>query len=264
MLLDRALLIALLMMHCRTGTVQSNGRALLRAWCGPGSAAHRFAPSRSEIVERLVYALALRRIRDTSACMLAVHQLSAAVLAVNLGKVQILPAGGLGLDASGAREEVRNALRVLGRKREAQVVLVGQSRADQRGLGLRLLGLHINCGSLFRIIGNERHGISDRGDERREQLRVLALELPSSPGGQGWRRTAEQLVRGPDPANARFARNLLDERGREEVAVHGRAPREERDRAVGLRERDGEVVEGGMLARSEKPLGLHLQIDRGH
>src|ERR1700737_5507062 len=97
MLLDCAVLIALLMMHCRTGTVQSNGRALLRARGGPGSAAHRFAPSRSEIVERLVYALALRRIRDTSACMLAVHQLSAAVLAVNLGKEQVLQLAGLAL-----------------------------------------------------------------------------------------------------------------------------------------------------------------------
>jgi hypothetical protein len=58
-------LIVLLMMRCRPGTAQSYGRALLRAGGGPGSAAHRFAPPRAQMMEALVYALALRRIRDT-------------------------------------------------------------------------------------------------------------------------------------------------------------------------------------------------------
>src|ERR1700738_1933662 len=54
------------MMRCRPGTVQSQGRALLGAYRGPGSAAHRFAQSRAEIMEKPERALALRRIRDTA------------------------------------------------------------------------------------------------------------------------------------------------------------------------------------------------------
>jgi hypothetical protein len=65
-------LIALLMMRCRPGTAQSYGRALLRAGGGPGSAAHRFAPPRAQMMEALVYALALRRIRDTRPVLSAV------------------------------------------------------------------------------------------------------------------------------------------------------------------------------------------------
>jgi hypothetical protein len=54
------------MMRCGPGTVQSQGRALLGAYPGPGSAAHRFAQSRAEIMEKPERALALRRIRDTA------------------------------------------------------------------------------------------------------------------------------------------------------------------------------------------------------
>jgi hypothetical protein len=57
---------ALLTMRCRPGTLQSSGANLLRACDGPGSAAHRFAPPRPMMVETFVYALALRRIRDTA------------------------------------------------------------------------------------------------------------------------------------------------------------------------------------------------------
>jgi len=39
--MDRALLIALLMMRCRPGTIQTDDRALPEALGGPGSAAHR-------------------------------------------------------------------------------------------------------------------------------------------------------------------------------------------------------------------------------
>ena len=49
------------MMRCRPGTVQSQGRALLGACRGPGSAAHRFAQSRTETVEKPE-----RAIRDTA------------------------------------------------------------------------------------------------------------------------------------------------------------------------------------------------------
>ncbi|MFZ2136441.1 MAG: hypothetical protein WAV78_05830 [Xanthobacteraceae bacterium] len=42
-------------------------RLALGAWGGPGSAAHRFALLRPQVREALVYALALRRIRDTAA-----------------------------------------------------------------------------------------------------------------------------------------------------------------------------------------------------
>src|SRR4051794_10805099 len=109
---------------------------------------------------------------------------SAALLGVNFGKEQFFPARGLTLDAAGAREEVCDAVAVLRRKREAQMVLVGQSRADEIGPDLRLLGLEVNRGSLFRIGSDERHGISDRGDECCEQLGVLALEPGCGPGGQ--------------------------------------------------------------------------------
>jgi hypothetical protein len=53
------------MMRCRTGTAQSSGAFPLKACGGPGSAAHRFAHACVEIMKALVYALALRRIRDT-------------------------------------------------------------------------------------------------------------------------------------------------------------------------------------------------------
>jgi hypothetical protein len=56
---------ALLMMRCRPGTLQSSGASPLGASGGPGSAAHRFAPGADD--GALVYALALRRIRDTAA-----------------------------------------------------------------------------------------------------------------------------------------------------------------------------------------------------
>ena len=46
--------VALLMMRRRPGTVPGYGRARLGASDGPGSAAHRFAPRRPEIVEPLV------------------------------------------------------------------------------------------------------------------------------------------------------------------------------------------------------------------
>jgi hypothetical protein len=57
---------ALLMMRCRTGTAESSGVFPLEACGGPRSAAHRFAFPRPEMKEALVYALALRRIRDTA------------------------------------------------------------------------------------------------------------------------------------------------------------------------------------------------------
>ncbi|MFZ1094274.1 MAG: hypothetical protein WAN75_34550 [Xanthobacteraceae bacterium] len=47
---DRGYLIALLMMRCRSGTVQGYGRAVLGVSGGPGSAAHRFAPPRAQII----------------------------------------------------------------------------------------------------------------------------------------------------------------------------------------------------------------------
>jgi hypothetical protein len=53
------------MMRCRTGTAQSSGAFPLEACGGPGSAAHRFAHACVEIMKALVYALALRGIRDT-------------------------------------------------------------------------------------------------------------------------------------------------------------------------------------------------------
>jgi|HubBroStandDraft_6_1064221.scaffolds.fasta_scaffold398295_2 hypothetical protein len=53
--------------------LQNRDRPELRARtgpssAGPGSAAHRFAHARSEFVQALVHALALRRIRDTMHC----------------------------------------------------------------------------------------------------------------------------------------------------------------------------------------------------
>ena len=53
------------MMRCRPGTVEGYGRARLVAWGGPGSAAHRFALPRAQMMEALGHALALHRIRDT-------------------------------------------------------------------------------------------------------------------------------------------------------------------------------------------------------
>jgi hypothetical protein len=58
---------ALLMMRCRTGTAQTSGAFPLEACGGPGSAAHRLASPRPKIMVGPVYALALRRIRDTAA-----------------------------------------------------------------------------------------------------------------------------------------------------------------------------------------------------
>src|SRR5580692_5896138 len=64
---------ALLMMRCRPGTAQSSTAGQVRASGDPGSAAHRFAHARAEIVETVVHALALRRIRDTPPGYVSAH-----------------------------------------------------------------------------------------------------------------------------------------------------------------------------------------------
>jgi hypothetical protein len=49
--------------------LQSSGASSLEACGGPGSAAHRFAHLPPEILEAVMHALALRRIRDTQTCV---------------------------------------------------------------------------------------------------------------------------------------------------------------------------------------------------
>jgi hypothetical protein len=55
------------MMRCRPGTVQSYGRALLELGAVPDQRRTASRILTWEFVQRLVYALALRRIRDTAA-----------------------------------------------------------------------------------------------------------------------------------------------------------------------------------------------------